>query len=101
MRISDWSSDLCSSDLPVVTIDGYEAKLAIGDFSARLELEYDQQEFLGSLTLGSDLTGSFELAARVWQDNGETSWIAALQQGDIEADNFILDRKSTRLNSSH
>jgi hypothetical protein len=75
---------------PVVTIDKYEAKLAIGDFSAQLELKYKDKEFEGALLLKSPWTGDLGLAARIWQSSGETSWIATWQKGNIEAANFQL-----------
>src|SRR3546814_14191769 len=37
MRISDWSSDVCSSDLEAVGIDGGGAALALADSAARFK----------------------------------------------------------------
>src|SRR3546814_4467106 len=103
MRISDWSSDVCSSDLldPAAKIYLYASRdsdvpafsqmeraravLAdYDDFTARsraLQLQFNAALFLGSLLLV-----------------GLTVWIAL-----AVADRLVrtVDRKSTRLNSSH
>src|SRR3546814_8921463 len=100
MRISDWSSDVCSSDLLAVTegTDGGGADLA---------------RFLDRLA---------EVAVALQEDPGaRLSWSALLSDGGETAEDRrrfvvvkpvidfgslaplagVVDRKSTRLNSSH
>src|SRR3546814_3273354 len=86
MRISDWSSDVCSSDLQAIGIVGQQA----GIFAAPTLV----QGYAGirgeSITLG--------LVGTVLQRAGEGALADVLQQ---QKPGFGVDRKSTRLNSSH
>src|SRR3546814_6243343 len=106
MRISDWSSDVCSSDLLVGDLEERRAdgadRLAQGNRGDEAELRGFGQAALGPRDEGGEevaflarplpalapVAGS--LAARPHQG-------AVLGPGRGEA----LDRKSTRLNSSH
>src|SRR3546814_8326241 len=87
MRISDWSSDVCSSDLASV---GYWPKSGIrGQFYVRLSKPRRDGAEL-RLTIGSRrfiLTG-----------NGVHGWASDRR---MDAGIVAADRKSTRLNSSH
>src|SRR3546814_15873399 len=40
MRISDWSSDVCSSDLPAIAIDNADLGLEIGMFAEAAAFEH-------------------------------------------------------------
>src|SRR3546814_7702216 len=107
MRISDWSSDVCSSDLREDD-DGEEALMAKKHIPAeagdrgRLEVVFDKPHLLGSLF------GEYDQNL-VAIENRLGVYIAArgnkLQiEGEAEAAaraRDVLDRKSTRLNSSH
>src|SRR3546814_4026226 len=107
MRISDWSSDVCSSDLMFHTLDLFAG--------------------IGGFALGLERTGGFRVAAfcEVDPDPARTlkkNWPNVPVYGDVsgltkeimDADGItinvitggfpcqdIRDRKSTRLNSSH
>src|SRR3546814_3511862 len=99
MRISDWSSAVCSSDLHVADLDGDEgiAHLQVGE--SRLP---DAVAVAG----GEGLDGGAELGAAVAQ---HTVAVAAVERPRHLAERRTLqvhaardgDRKSTRLNSSH
>src|SRR3546814_1674947 len=100
MRISDWSSDVCSSDL--ASAGPRSAHASDLDIIGEDELSQDLQAFLQFLVLP---TGEGELrdrrlvarlAARQLHEGGE---IAALGMGSPAHQR--PDRKSTRLNSSH
>src|SRR3546814_6017599 len=87
MRISDWSSDVCSSDLSPADNDPFQQSIAAG----RLHK-------LKAMDLAEDLGGGrYRLADRL-EDTlrrmGERGDIIRLMQRE-------LDRKSTRLKSSH
>src|SRR3546814_10705907 len=95
MRISDWSSDVCSSD--VVFQDPY------GSLSPRMSIAQIVEEGLKVHGIGADAA---ERDALVMQ---------ALEEVDLDPDSRnryphefpggqrqrVADRKSTRLNSSH
>src|SRR3546814_6867708 len=96
MRISDWSSDVCSSDLPV--------------FLSPSNHKYDTEDYMtvdpafGSnstlQTLSADIHGTsngpkgYLVLDGVFNHTGDThKW--------FDRYNWWTDRKSTRLNSSH
>src|SRR3546814_2606479 len=107
MRISDWSSDVCSSDLlknaerPALLV-GETVLGAEGGFAAALKLAADLKlvrddwngfnivhtaaSRMGALMLGFTTPGGLPAIA------AKAESLKAL---------FVLDRKSTRLNSSH
>src|SRR3546814_3494195 len=116
MRISDWSSDVCSSDLLVDT----EAYSLGGPNTVRgfpsAEVRGDRGYF-GSVTLRRPtFIGNTQWAGRVFVDAGKvftvdplpgTSDNESLTSAGVGVDasywhlNMQLDRKSTRPNSSH
>src|SRR3546814_6447060 len=103
MRISDWSSDVCSSDLgrQLGRSDFWDGLQSIdADSRVRIFVEIedfeDDPDILATLTdyrLSDDADTvrlNYELRARADLDGDPGS-----------DDDFSLDRKSTRLNSSH
>src|SRR3546814_5808265 len=102
MRISDWSSDVCSSDLGAIDADEVDAIRAL---YANPELTPEQR---------AEITGENAQGMYAWRHAGlhatfHAQW-QALALSDIYlvlADGRIIysvtkrDRKSTRLNSSH
>src|SRR3546814_1564821 len=117
MRISDWSSDVCSSDLRSgLAILRAEREEALGDVGPRAVDQVDHVEAGGALDIGlgelraDDLDEeSLELgleAGELLQHRAAAG--AGLQRqrdlvlgrdADVDADGE--ERKSTRLNSSH
>src|SRR3546814_1688489 len=101
MRISDWSSDVCSSDLAegkTVIIVTHDASVA-----ARAERVIEISD--GSIVADrrnpdAGPVGRIAVPGRTQQRNRAVAWRASLR---AVADRFTeaLDRKSTRLNSSH
>src|SRR3546814_2432897 len=97
MRISDWSSDVCSSDLPDASF--VEAARAKG---VRIDIMRDAREAVA----GADL-----IVTDTWVSMGQDhahNKIAAMAPYRVDErlmtgakGDAILDRKSTRLNSSH
>src|SRR3546814_1093592 len=110
MRISDWSSDVCSSDLASAgtPLEPLAAKLAAAVEKAGRENDADAQFVLsqtggkgrlevGSLTLRSDSGAKADLASG---SRLGFSWPG----GSLTLNGSMRlagDRKSTRLNSSH
>src|SRR3546814_9144350 len=107
MRISDWSSDVCSSDLSV-RIEGLVHALAgfdpavvapaLGGAIGNIERPASRLSELGAPVL-TDRPHFLFVCHRSfpWLDEGEL-----LCAGDaLEALGEGVDRKSTRLNSSH
>src|SRR3546814_2596319 len=103
MRISDWSSDVCSSDLAgkvlVLSSGGYpDASLGGGTKLSRLE----HQGLAGVLADGRlrDFDELREHPFSTWCRGEATRW-----GGDtvmpFAANVAVEDRKSTRLNSGH
>src|SRR3546814_7362477 len=117
MRISDWSSDVCSSDLdlrysqppipnpesripnPESRIPAYMNPIILTDiegttssisFVKDLLFPYARQALPGFVRARGD-----EPEVRQWLDQ------VAMENGGVCQDAMIVDRKSTRLNSRH
>src|SRR3546814_10800320 len=133
MRISDWSSDVCSSDLRIaVDEQGTGAEFELAELAGErlglgiLELERVEDDELAALRLVAqrhlEAEGANLLVQRVAKGAGPravrlaaadedrsravavTGGAAALLAAELLAgagDVAALDRKSTRLNSSH
>src|SRR3546814_1020584 len=109
MRISDWSSDVCSSDLrAILTPDVYsQRRKELQDSAASL------QQRARSMRQGIDRGFSetmqkiqlvlFEEVGKLAQDRG-VNLVLPRSQIVVAIDSYDIteqDRKSTRLNSSH
>src|SRR3546814_7645860 len=122
MRISDWSSDVCSSDLPIAVNVVYEGDRSVDTFAANVTQEdlagLTDPDFNGTPNLdvapagfGSDLlnlnfdtfngqfTGNHHIFSRVDLDdtNSQNDWTT----NNTPTDGALKDRKSKRQNSSH
>src|SRR3546814_9684851 len=87
MRISDWSSDVCSSDLVAFAVS-WVAIRQKGIYFVMLTLALAQMFYFFAFSM-TDITGG---------DNG----LIGIPMPPVKLFDFvILDRKSTRLNSSH
>src|SRR3546814_6617539 len=123
MRISDWSSDVCSSDLATNKVDGWEDNSAGGDkiFAGEGDnlVAGDAQAIADGV---AKAFGDNEARDGAFNDAGNDTIFGALWGSDTlsggaqaKAGTFALadqdnhagsddegqDRKSTRLNSSH
>src|SRR3546814_8044835 len=103
MRISDWSSDVCSSDL--ATLDrlaiaiyrpGRQFALAVGERLLKLHRE-GVGEIVEDIFARSDV--DLHVAPILGRDLGQAALHQRLAGGDDLDDGG--DRKSTRLKSSH
>src|SRR3546814_1244985 len=106
MRISDWSSDVCSSDLVRVDAAQIRAHQAIGnnlrialrntigheEGAAEVRGRVRRDENLHDLVTPSCLSEPVEPGGVIDEDLAEDACIG---------DPSVQDRKSTRLNSSH
>src|SRR3546814_2313089 len=99
MRISDWSSDVCSSDLAVVTR---------GDRIAFVGDEAGARAAAGKDAAIHDLHGATMLPGFVDAHSHFSAMMQMASGLDLDdpslppvTDIASLDRKSTRLNSSH
>src|SRR3546814_5034339 len=114
MRISDWSSDVCSSDLDHAFLDQrIEIDDAVPEFLAehqhrdRLDLAgLDQGQQLERLVEGAEAAGEDAHRAGAEQEvhlaQSEIVELKAQRRGNVAIRRlFVRDRKSTRLNSSH
>src|SRR3546814_5265430 len=90
MRISDWSSDVCSSDLTVDFYILHEGPLGVFD-DTLTEIKY--ADLIEDGNVERSATGG-------WIGITDKYWLTALVPTQGEAWNYT-DRKSTRLNSSH
>src|SRR3546814_10552758 len=108
MRISDWSSDVCSSDLRFELAGDGVALDELGDFRAD---HVSAQQLAGGL-VEHGLDEAFRLAERdrlAIADEGEFAGLhlaalfLRLGLGEADAGDLRsgIDRKSQRLNSSH
>src|SRR3546814_5833491 len=105
MRISDWSSDVCSSDLYQLA-NGRLAKLfddsaLVGEpWPVASELRFEARDALLLRAAPVDERFLRSAFSERFSDSDETRWDAerrALVAERVQR----LDRKSTRLNSSH
>src|SRR3546814_10887699 len=110
MRISDWSSDVCSSDLDTPFWDycrnlappeGLKAKLEMFRASGRIFREHDElftETSWLSVMAGQGIEAAgYHPAADLLADDETLTRLAHLR--DVVA--HTADRKRTRLNSSH
>src|SRR3546814_2674323 len=103
MRISDWSSDVCSSDLIGGVVNVVTA-LPERSLEGSFDVEAGSRQTVSARAAVGGKTGSVR-----WRIGGQTfttEGISALAPafGGRETDGYInrnVDRKSTRLNSSH
>src|SRR3546814_1649922 len=123
MRISDWSSDVCSSDLQLQLVDRtleiFELA-GIGDADARRELDLLRHRALEIADDGGEIApANIDIdpggGARIFglehrrpfsdryvRDRAERDLLPRWRQERERAEAFqAVDRKSTRLNSSH
>src|SRR3546814_2700303 len=102
MRISDWSSDVCSSDLRRHWRGGMEGLLATGPGRYQIRIAAGEAELAAQLLL----------LARIAQTGGQRQqidWLvvdlsvhrSGMRLRRIARIVVRRDRKSTRLNSSH
>src|SRR3546814_9937519 len=112
MRISDWSSDVCSSDLAEEEL---EDNPAMGWRALRLALDRDglmkaQARALLEAAAGKVLHVMFPMVSEPWEYEQaralvehQREWLVAQKQKLPVAVRYgaMLDRKSTRLNSSN
>src|SRR3546814_8977020 len=112
MRISDWSSDVCSSDLDAAKVKAsYLAAIALGKETCALIDRKHATELLGTMLGGYNISPLIDLL-----DNDELAPVAAeglkktllvfdafhdIQEKANKGNNYAQDRKSTRLNYSH
>src|SRR3546814_5031761 len=107
MRISDWSSDVCSSDLPHDEID-FEF---LGKSPRQVQVNYYTARKGGHETmidLGFDASEDFHTYAFEWRPDSIRWFVDGRQvheetgqRGPLPSTPGKIDRKSTRLNSSH
>src|SRR3546814_6850610 len=102
MRISDWSSDVCSSDLVGKGIVGVvdDKAIVLGNTSFLEEYDVD----LGALAEAADRLRADGATAIYIAVNGKAAGVIAIADPVKETTGealAALDRKSTRLNSSH
>src|SRR3546814_3282671 len=104
MRISDWSSDVCSSDLAGRVLAASDAKTVGVELDGGTKAELVRSESKGQAVL---VTHDMPAAPagkvyQVWLQSDEGEMIpAGLMSGGSDAEVLLEDRKSTRLNSSH
>src|SRR3546814_9439030 len=105
MRISDWSSDVCSSDLvidnlaPLPQLDGvYLAAESAPDSYTNDRWRTDHPSVLGALGMVPE---SPKLDREVMANTLDKVWETWFWEETWGWDFPMTDRKSTRLNSSH
>src|SRR3546814_3018400 len=110
MRISDWSSDVCSSDLNVRLASQLTGKqidiMTEADASEKRQREFVERSEMFQTELDVDETLAQLLVAEGFGALEEVAYVEAEEISSIEGFDEELaaelqDRKSTRLNSSH
>src|SRR3546814_9364910 len=98
MRISDWSSDVCSSDLQLVLGDGLAQPFGF----ARRRARGRRQRGVDLLQRRAGLALEVELPLRRIAVAELVHLLELLAGVDVHhGEGHMADRKSTRLNSSH
>src|SRR3546814_4676852 len=82
MRISDWSSDVCSSDLEKVIVGDVAAGAILDPIAARVGAEQDQLEDAAALAFVGEL-GFDGILKFIEQDAGDPFQFAALGGGKM------------------
>src|SRR3546814_4156268 len=100
MRISDWSSDVCSSDLTVKLIDFGIARLADSGVQAP-GAESASRSSLQNLSLTPGYAAPERMTGSEVTTAADIYSLGRLLEKMIIPDAGDADRKSTRLNSSH
>src|SRR3546814_3996568 len=100
MRISDWSSDVCSSDLP--STSPKMAKFSDNPISSpartrtvkasAFSIRFPDRHFH---------TATVHHSSAIKSRHYRPEWLSRRKQGSPSARKKLRDRKSTRLNSSH
>src|SRR3546814_2795436 len=101
MRISDWSSDVCSSDLAATrVVDAFSKEtLNGGAKGAAISIfESTKQRFFGQILIAMKLPS---LIPAIEADLARGECVVVQLVSTAEAMLDRADRKSTRLNSSH
>src|SRR3546814_4837956 len=109
MRISDWSSDVCSSDLKLIKAEDrsadVEAAGAIAGTATPIAVQGDTLPFAPDHTVVTSLTYNLPLSPEIGSiDVGATYVYTGKRRSSASGsspDDVLEDRKSTRLNSSH
>src|SRR3546814_2055098 len=116
MRISDWSSDVCSSDLKTrslarqaietgkVEVGGERAKPSrIVQVGNALRVVRGEEVFNVAVVLLSDQRGPAPVAQTLYAETEESRLAREERRAGLRAARagYQADRKSTRLNSSH
>src|SRR3546814_2125265 len=99
MRISDWSSDVCSSDLLCLLGELIHHLADLGRHGIDRELEREAERVVrGRLQHGDDLGGVDEGKTSAEQIDAAAAGAGA---GKLQVERLQADRKSTSLNSNH
>src|SRR3546814_9487943 len=109
MRISDWSSDVCSSDLDVQSMDATFARLYPEQYAATISgdrMAQDARERWKNTLDGlhTAMRMQAQVSQNLAQDESALADLVSQSQsatGALQAQQATKDRKSTRLNSSH
>src|SRR3546814_2578868 len=103
MRISDWSSDVCSSDLPLRELAQPTKRTAMGRFNHENVAFMASTDRRVAFYMGDDTTPGCIykfVPDRAYSDTNRAANTDLLDYGTLYVARF-KDRKSTRLNSSH
>src|SRR3546814_8166472 len=101
MRISDWSSDVCSSDLPVPLEQLESARQALRAAQFRMLQRAAEVEIVGGAIGDRDANARPVDVFDGLQGRARRHQVGRLDRYIGVAERDGLDRKSTRLNSSH
>src|SRR3546814_7376129 len=112
MRISDWSSDVCSSDLPVrAEVEEPGPAVAVGQAASESAADSGSSQISELVrridkyqsTRGQPAAPRAPRAAFLFETgpDGVIHWVDGVTRGTVIGLSIAEDRKRTRLNSSH
>src|SRR3546814_2064665 len=99
MRISDWSSDVCSSDLRMPDVDGIEVQRILADRGVTMPVVIMTGHGDVSIAVRAMRAGAVDFLEKPFD---KVSLLHAIEMAFERLENRVgADRKSTRMNSSN
>src|SRR3546814_9239696 len=105
MRISDWSSDVCSSDLPAGRLVSFLQEADLANCAKNSPRATHGRFRMPKFSTARETLARLEKRIAEERDPRRKAWLSTYRNhwwGEVIGDvDQVIDRKSTRLKSSH